>query len=232
LGTLIFVGIMFTAVIPMLLAMRQADTFYEKEKFELGRLDEERVRENLIFYVIPLTEPLRLSFIIENMGELLIKIERIWLNDEYGEVDYLIPPISNRNFEYLIDPEPSAPVSYSIMVVTDKGKIFSPYSGTPTYDPLEGWEMDSFTIFIMMTDPLSQLHILVNNTYGEGPLEPPVTYFDDNVENNQAGYSISVPLPGEYYVEVTRWHDTPSEVTLCTGLVNLGLTSPTVLIIV
>ncbi len=128
--------------------------------------------------------------------------------------------------------------SYIIRVTTDRGNIYMPSSGTPTYNPTSGeWQMDSFTIFIMMTDPKSQLHILVNYTHdGELPIDPPITYFDGDVDNNQPGYSISVPLPGEYYVEVTRWHGTPSEEELYplsgTGLVYLGLTSPTVLIII
>jgi hypothetical protein len=42
LGTLIFVGILFTAVIPMMLVMKQADTYYEGEVLDVKRLDEER----------------------------------------------------------------------------------------------------------------------------------------------------------------------------------------------
>ncbi len=82
LGTIIFVGIMFTAVIPMILVMRQAETIHAMRKHELEIMDEERTSENIIFYVLPLNDPPRLSFIIENRGESLTTIERIWLNNE------------------------------------------------------------------------------------------------------------------------------------------------------
>jgi hypothetical protein len=230
---------MFTAVIPMLLVMRQAETIHTMRTHELDLRDEERTSENIIFYALPLKEPdepPKLSFIIENRGESLSTIERIWLNDESEIIGESIPSMS----VYEIGPisVPEILESYIIKLITDRGNIFMPSSGIPSYNPISGeWQMDSFTIFIMMTDPKSQLHILVNQTKeGVEPLDPPVTYFDGEVDNNQPGYSISVPLPGEYYIEVTRWHGTPSEEELYplsgTGLVNLGLTSPTVLIII
>jgi len=39
---IIFVGIMFTAVIPMMLVMRQADTLHEMRKHQLEIVDEEK----------------------------------------------------------------------------------------------------------------------------------------------------------------------------------------------
>jgi len=236
LGTIIFVGILFTAVIPMLLYLRQADTLYEMRKHELEIMDEERTSENIIFYALPLNDPPRLSFIIENRGESPTTIERIWLNDEPEIIGESLSSMSVSEIGPIGVPEVEE--SYIIKLTTDRGNIFIPSSGIPTYDPNSGeWQMDSFTIFIMMTETKSQLHILVNHTHdGGSSIDPPVTYFDDDVDNNQPGYSISVPLPGEYYVKVTRWHGTPSEEELYplsgTGLVYLGLTSPTVLIII
>ena len=50
LGTLIFIGILFTSVIPMMLVMKQADTIYTKKIHELEIKDDEKVREELIVY--------------------------------------------------------------------------------------------------------------------------------------------------------------------------------------
>ena len=238
LGTIIFVSIIFSAFIPMLLVMRQADVLHETRKHELGIRDEERVSENIIFYTIPSTDPIRLSFVVENRGENLLTIERIWLNNVSHIVSESISPMDTLSD---IGPfnVPDSDESYIIKLITDRGNVFTPSSGIPTYDQLNGkWLMDSFTIFIMMTEPQSQLHILVNYTQDEDsiPIVPPVTYFDTDVSNNQPGYSISVPLPGQYYVKMTRWHGTPSEEELYplagNGLVVLGLTTPTVLIII
>ena len=220
----------------MLLVMRQAETIHVMRKHELEIMDEERTSENIIFYALPLKEPdepPKLSFTIENRGESLTTIETIWLNDEPTIIGESIPSMGFSQIDPITVPEIAE--SYIIKLTTDRGNIFMPTSGIPTYDPTgDGeWHMDSFTIFIMMTDPKSQLHILVNQTKeGVEPLDPPITYFDDDVENNQPGYSISVPLPGTYYVEVTRWHGTPSEVELGTGSVSLGLATPWFLIII
>ncbi len=50
LGTLIFIGIIFTSVVPMMLVMKQADTIYEKKKHEMDVIDDESVREELTVY--------------------------------------------------------------------------------------------------------------------------------------------------------------------------------------
>jgi len=228
LGTIIFVSIVFSAFIPMLLFMKQADALHETRKHELRIMDEERASENIFFYTIPLTSPPRLSFVVENRGESLVTIERIWLNNVSCVVSDSIPAMETLSdigpFEV-----PNANESYFVKLTTDRGNIFTPSSGIPTYDTIFGdWQMDSFMIFIMMTDPRSQLHILVNYT----DVNPPETYFDSDVENNQPGYSISVPIAGQYYVKVTRWHGTPSEEELGTGSVTLGLATPTGLIII
>ncbi len=166
-GVLIFVGIMFTAVIPMLLVMNQADTLYEMRKVEVGRIDEERTREEIYFHLETEIgdEPI-ITLKINNRGEFAVKMTRVWINDEPRPVDYFLPPISENEFEIgdLIDPESTESVSFSIIMATDNGNIFSPYSGTPTYNPELGgsWEHDYYRIYIMMTDLEIQLHIFVN----------------------------------------------------------------------
>ena len=231
-GTIIFVGIIFTAVIPMFLFMRQADTFFEKAKFEVDRLDEERAREEIYFHLeteIVLSEPI-ITLKISNRGELLVKIIRVWINDEPRTVDYLLPPISQSEFELvdLIDPESEDPVSFSLMIVTDQGSIFAPYSANPTYNPVLGgsWEHDFYRIFVMMTNLESQLHIFVTL------VDPPEVCFDYDVDNNQPGYRISVPAPGQYQVVVTKLLGMPNEEVLIDTTVEVSSDFPTALVII
>ena len=51
LGTLIFIGILFTSVIPMMLVMKQADTIFTKKVHEMEAIDDEKAREKLTSYV-------------------------------------------------------------------------------------------------------------------------------------------------------------------------------------
>jgi hypothetical protein len=218
---MIFVGIMFTAVIPMFLVMNQADTLHEMRKFEVGRLDEEHAIESIFFHLEtsiefnPETEkdePI-ITLMFYNRCEIAINIIHVWINGELREVDYLIPPTSDgtlvlRDF---VDPETPVPESFSIMAVTDKGNIFLPPSGVPeySYDIVLGgsWEYDVYTIFIMMTNKRPQLHALItwDNPDPEGD---DIIVFDDNLENNQDGYEIGVPFAGTYFIIVTQFYDT------------------------
>ncbi|HUV54391.1 MAG TPA: hypothetical protein VMW03_04225 [Candidatus Krumholzibacteriaceae bacterium] len=231
-GTIIFIGIMFSAVIPMFLVMRQADTLYEKEKFEVGRLDEEKGMENMYFYLLPTIvedEPI-ITLKISNRCEIAVKIIHVWINGEPRDVDCLINPTSNGELvlRELIDPESQEPVSFNIKVTTDKGNIFLPYSGTPTYNPELGgsWEMDYYIIYIMMLHPESQLHIFVKN------IDTETTYFDYNVDNNEPGYEISVTEIGEYQIIVTKLYGKPSEEVLTNTNRSVGPTNPMALVII
>ncbi len=139
----------------------------------------------------------------------------------------LISPTSNGELELRNLIDPADPVySFSIMVVTDKGNIFLPNSGTPTYDPSgEGsWEMDFYTIYIMMLNKDSQLHILVK--MGD------TVYFDYPVENEKSGYAISVRDPGTYQIVVTKLLGKPGEKELENTERYVDKYSPLALVIV
>ena len=241
-GVMIFVGIMMTAVIPMLLVMNQANTLQEMRKIEVGRLDEERAIENIFFNletsIDPETEEPIIKLIFYNRCVIAIKIIHVWINDELRDVNYLIPPISNEEWELrdLVDPPYEDTLSFSVMVVTDKGNIFLPSSGNPEYSydiesGLGSWEHDVYTIYIMMTHKRSQLHILVINTHDEDGilLDPPITYFDDGVKNNLDGYWIGVPRAGDYLIVVTHCNKTPP---LFDGMRTVNALDPMALVIV
>lgn len=210
LGTLIFVGIMFTAVIPMLLVMNQADTLQEIRKVEVGRLDEERAIENIFFNLetsidTGTNEPI-IKLVFYNRCVMAVKIIHVWINGALREVDFLIPPTSDRPLELrdFVDPQTPDPVSFSVMVVTDKGNIFLPSSGNPEYsfiDGVGGWEHDVYTIYIMMTEKRNQLHALV--VFDPGGSD--IIIFDDNLINNLPGYWINVPFEGNYQILVTQF---------------------------
>ncbi len=227
LGVIIFVGIMFTAVIPMFLVMNQADILHEIRKVEVGRLDEEHAMEDIYFYLKPTVvnnEPI-LTLKISNRGELAVRIKRVWVNETLREdFDCIIPPISDMDLELgnLIVPDPLESVIYHVMAVTDKGNIFSPTSGIPSYNPLtEAWTMDDFTIYIMMAQPTNSLHIQV-----EKETDPDVfdTIISEDVLSFRSIYEMSVQVEGTFRVTVYRFYgQTPEERLLDGEVVVLSL---------
>ena len=83
LGTLIFIGILFTSVIPMLLVMKQADTIYTQKIHEMEARDDERDNEILEASAFPVsTTSDELKVKIENTGVVSAKIIRVWINDD------------------------------------------------------------------------------------------------------------------------------------------------------
>jgi len=215
---------MFTAVIPMLLVMNQANTLYEIRKLEVGRLDEERAMENIYFYLEPDVvdnEPI-LTLKIINRGELAVRIARVWINDELRDnFTCIIPPISytDLTFGNLTGSAPQELISYHVIATTDRGSFLSPLSGIPTLNSSNNvWTMDCFKINVEMEMPTNSLHISV--------VKGAVTFFDEDVPSWRNRYPISVSEEGTYNATVYRFYDQKPQYILWTQYVELSLLYP------
>lgn len=195
LGTIIFVGIMFTAVIPMLLVMRQADTLHEMRKFELARLDEEGDKENLYIYAHETDSGSSdLTIEVENKGDLSVKVVSLWINDEFFELNQLIPPMSgivdlgSFTVPMLLDFE------YIVMVTTDKGKIF--VFDIPLTWTINGW-----------TSPIILIEVTVEHLKESGGFRIKITGPEPTREamaQKNELMCFTFTLPGPYRVEIFR----------------------------
>lgn len=148
LGTLIFIGIMFSAVAPMLLTMRQADAYYEQRKHEATVLDDERSREDLHFYVYPdLNDDLMV--IIENRCAMNLKIVRIWINNEPQTEFTILQSLESGDFgPYEVNPVVGD--TYNIRVATERGNLYESSSGDIEYGT-GGWVVDSKMINVLVS---------------------------------------------------------------------------------
>lgn len=227
LGTLIFIGIMFTAVIPMFLVMNQADTLHEMRKVEVGRLDKENAMEDICFYLTPTVESEKpvLTLEISNRGELAVRITRVWINDTIrDDFDCIIPPISDMDLvlDSLIIPDPlPESITYHVMAVTDRGNVFSPVCGIPKYDPVDKvWTMGDYMIDVTMEKPKHSLHIIVVfDPEGENP----VTVCDEDLPYWWNSYPINVPDAGKYLVKIYQFYGQFKERLLVDLVVTLSL---------
>lgn len=132
LGTLIFIAIMFTAVIPMQLVMHQADIIFEKKKLEVSREDEGRDLEFIEVYPVPsLTDP-EINITLINTGEVSSTIHRLWVNNTFYPCSFTVPALGSIT----IGPYPAPTVEgavYEIKVTTDRGNVFFSEVGTIMY---------------------------------------------------------------------------------------------------
>jgi len=214
-GTLIFIGIIFTAFIPMLLVMRQADTLHEMRKHELGILDQERASEKLNFYAYPLEEEPDLTpdqdeliLRIKNEGSVSIKIVNVWINDEEYHQEVNTQDVNIKSMETIsLEPLPvilQDLTSYTVKVITEKGNVFSSEAGTLYYSSsADGWYTPSLGICVHINNLKGKYQILIRINLGDDPL-PEHSYSSTFLEHGEIEEIFWVDFPGTYYVTIKK----------------------------
>ena len=134
---------MFTAVIPMMLVMRQADIFYESKMLELRRQDEEREREAIEFYAYPssVSDPGWLNVTVNNVFELEVKLTRLWINNDIVPVNVSVDSMRSVDVgSFEIDAQDGS--AYKAMIVTERGNKYVSETGTLHFNNGE-WESET-----------------------------------------------------------------------------------------
>jgi hypothetical protein len=148
LGTIIFIGILFSAFAPMMLTIRQADAYYELQKHEVTVLDDEKSREDLTFYVYPdVSDDLIVS--VENHGAMNIEVVRIWINNKIQPESSVIQSMNTTLFGPY-DVNPIVNDIFSVRVTTKRGNVFESSSGNIEYGS-GGWVVESKIINVMIS---------------------------------------------------------------------------------
>ncbi len=199
LGVMIFIGILFSAVVPMFLVMKQADTIYDTKKLEMSSLDEERSREALDVYAFPMSQYSNtLNITVENNCEVPLNIVRCWVNNTYVSVNTSVPPMSQI---YLSSIQVSRRVNatYDVFVATDRGNIFSSSTGTLRYGST-GWETELLGINVVIS--YSGIIFRVQISRGGQIL------YDEQLwkllGSVMKSYDVSGSGPGTYHVKIQK----------------------------
>lgn len=206
LGTIIFIGIMFTAVIPMLLVMKQADTIYEIRKHQASILDNERMYEDVYVYVFPVTEEsTTLTLQVHNRGNLVVNVVQVWINDvPHLFDDFQVQPMSwlGKELDYFT----AVPDNwYFIKITTDRGNIFSSDSGSLHYDSEGNWDEGMFAINFFISYPAAGwFDVEIREGSETGPLltDPPFKIHKSS--SSPAFDFFNVLSATTYYVKITK----------------------------
>jgi hypothetical protein len=149
-GTIIFIGIMFTSIIPMMLVMKQADTVYTKKIHEFEIRDDEREKETIVVYTYPDGQKIKVELL--NEGNVPAKIVRVWINDQCNVTDELI----SSNSEKVLGPFTVSGLlegtTIDVKVTTDRGNVFYCVSG-PLHYTGGGWSTTSYGICVIIHNP-------------------------------------------------------------------------------
>ena len=226
-GTLIFVGIIFTAFIPMMLVMRQADTLHDLRKHELDILDQERMDEEVYVYVFNDTESSgSLTLRVENWGYSYVNIKKIWINDAcYPLEDFNVQSMNWLEGEVTgFTPVPDK--YYTIKITTDRGNIFYEMSGS-LYCNIDGqWYTELFTIYINIKNQPAGWYDVNVTSFGFHVPESPIQIHKSRFETaydycnvlNYGTFHVTIErIGGEiiYNKDVTiPWPNGPRSVTI------------------
>ncbi len=200
LGTLIFIGILFTSVVPMFLVMKQADTIYTQKVHEAEIEDDERKREDLIIYTYPDVQKIEVK--VKNKGNVPVKIIRVWINDQYNATNMLIPSNSEAilgSFEVFGLEEG---YTADVKVTTERGNVFYCVSGTLYYTG-GGWSTTSYGICVIVHNPQGGEYQIQLLNVTEGPDHWDVIYQSKSKEWDDvvATTPVSEPSP-DYQIDV------------------------------
>jgi len=203
LGTLIFIGIIFTSFIPMMLVMKQADTLYDMRKHELEFLDQERFDEEISFYAYPdAADDIILR--IKNEGSTLLKIVMVWINDAEYPHDVNIQSMETKSLAPL-DVVLQDLTSYTVKVITENGNVFSSEAGTLYYSSstTDGWYTPSLGLCVHIENLQGKYQIIIRINIEADPLTDQ-TYTSDSMEHEDIEKMFWVDFPGTYYVTIKK----------------------------
>jgi len=149
LGTLIFIGILFSAVVPMMLTMKQADIIMEQEKLELQLADDEKSREDLEAYAYPKGSD-KIELMVESQCEFPVIITHVWINNTLRNISYTVAPMNETTIDTF-----DAPISegsnstFNIKITTSRGNTYENLAGDIRYDG-DDWVTEMLGIYVII----------------------------------------------------------------------------------
>lgn len=213
LGTLIFIGIMFTTIVPMLLVIKQADTLYAQRIHENTIDDQDRDKEAATIYGYPVTEDSsELMLYVENTGAVPFKVVRVWVNDENFSESTMVASLESKEIGPYNVPTVNG-TSHVIKVTTERGNSFASMSGGLYFDDGE-WYTPFFAIIVQINNEgANKYRIWLENGAKVQVYPPPEV---PNKVDTDLLVSVIIPLEtsGTYKIWVAKktgsdWVDLP-----------------------
>jgi hypothetical protein len=211
LGMLIFIGVLFTCVIPLFLYVNQVNSFYDQAVVEMRNIDYDRTAERIDVFVYPLNQSSNdIMVFAKNKSPLSVKILRVWVNDDYFNISLQVPGVGwnvsePMNIEDMLPS--SGTKSFRGMVTTSRGNTFASLTGSLYYTAGVGWSsggtLSIYVVIFSYTSGTANFDVTVTD---ESP--PPTVIYDETVVllgfTESYILKVDVPQPGTYRVKVTE----------------------------
>lgn len=224
LGMLIFIGILFTTVIPLFLYVNQVNSLYDVTVAEMRRFDEERENEQLDVYAYPDSSN-NLTIYIKNRCALPVKIVRVWVNDTTPALPDLPLRIEGVSSGIIEDIQIPLTGDFDVWVVTERGNVFASQTNT-LHITESGWSggNDPYSINILIEKPPGQrsYNIRVYTDLGD----PESSIYSTEVSSVRTYILLWFPVgyePNTYYVNITRSNE---ESPFYSRRIEVGIQNP------
>jgi len=193
LGTLIFIGILFSAIVPMQLVMQQAETVKLQRIEEIKRFDADAQSEkiSIVAYPATLTSD-QLNIRVSNKGSITTKIVRIWIQDTIHTIDQSLNPGEVQNLgPFSVSLVEGA--SYPVKAITERGRVFPAEHVSLMYSNGQ-WFTPSLGIQVYISNDKGKYYIKVNNATWED------FYLTLGMDHGDLAVYFAVDTPGLYTV--------------------------------
>ena len=210
LGMLIFIGVLFTCVMPFFLYINEVNSLYDQTIIEMKQFDRERDMEDLAVYAYPINQSSsQIRLYIKNRCPLTVEIVRIWINDQYFPCDMQIFGMGENTTDPIDIQSMLSQVQevedFQAKVTTARGNMFSSLTNPLQYSNTSGWsggQSFAINIVIELSPGVYDFNIRVDNSNG-------TTIYTEEiwvVFENSIMRKVDVSGPDTYYVEITQTH--------------------------
>jgi len=208
LGMLIFIGILFTCVMPFFLYINQVNSLYDQTIVKMKQLDRDRSLENIDAYAYPLNQSSsQICVYVKNRCPLTVEIVRVWINDEYFPCNLQVAGMEENTTDPINVQDMLSQVegvgSFQVKVVTARGNLFSSQTNPLQYSNDSGWsggQSFAINIVIELDAGVYNFEIQVDNSNGTTIYcEEIWVIFESSIMRK-----VDVSGPDTYHVEITQ----------------------------
>ena len=211
LGMLIFIGVLFTCVIPLFLYINEVNNMYDRTVIEMKQFDEDRESEIIDVYAYPLGESdTRICLYIKNKCPLPVTVKRVWINNYAFDLSFNISSMqfnttSPIDVSVLLPSEGTK--DFRIKVTTTRGNIFASLTNPLEYTAENGGSWTGgvgFSINIVLTGTLwGHYNFKVSNASDPGQVFYSITEMMWWLSEQSYFKRVNLPGPGTYNVTIS-----------------------------
>jgi hypothetical protein len=197
LGTIIFISVLFSAIIPMQLVMQQADIIKLQDLEAAERVDKDGDMEDLTVLFYPKNQTSSEIYVrVKNSGDIGIQMERLWIKDTKYTVDGELGLSEETTLgPYTVNLVENT--TYPVKIISERGQIFSADMISLTYSDGQ-WYTPTLGINVYIANDAGKYYIRVwNSTWSD-------TWQSSGIDHDDIQVYFEVDEPGYYNVEVRK----------------------------